>query len=117
MRMKSKSFHSDNTTPHQTSRRLLILTTILLHIVTYVLRGRGGILWNSYVTADAQLKKPKDAYLVYLVRYGIIKRKRLAKILCVQCLKCCSNQKFANLLFLQPAWGATKNKNPSYNVG
>ena len=54
-------------------------STILSHIVPYVLRGR-GILWNSYVTVDNwQLKEP---YLMSLVPHESIKLKSIDGILC-----------------------------------
>ena len=43
--------------------------------VTYryvYLEGGGGILRNSYVTANIQFENSKSSYLVSLERYGIV---------------------------------------------
>ena len=90
---------------------------LFCHISSRIFEGEGGILWNSYVTADTQFEHS----LVSLMRYWIIKSKNIDDILCPYCLKYCSSQKVADILFLIPACFRNKApqgrlKNPSYKA-
>ena len=44
--------------------------------------GEGGISWNIYINGSYSIWELKDPYLDSLVRYRIIKKKSIDKILC-----------------------------------